>query len=221
MSIYKLHLGDRFYPKLLKEITNPPAVLYVKTDLDIEKLFSAFSLAVVGTRKPTRYGFEITRKLTRDLVKKGVTIVSGLARGVDYVAHTTTLAAGGVTIAVFGTGLDVVYPADHKDLAERIVERGAIVSEFPPGTGPTRMNFPIRNRIIAGLSRGVLVTQAAARSGTLITAGFAADFGRDVFAVPGNITSEYSPGTNGLLQKGAKLVSGVEDILEEYPRVLY
>jgi len=205
------------YPVMLKEITGPPFVLYVKTDQIglIGQIFSLKAIAIVGTRTMTAYGREVTEKFTRALVKRGFVIVSGLARGVDRVAHETALAAGGKTIAVCGTSLETVYPSEHWPLAEKIAASGALISEYPLRAKIKRANFAIRDRLISGLSRGVLVTEAAEGSGTMITAGFAAEQGRDVFAVPGPVTSPLSAGTAMLIKKGAKLVYNIEDILEE------
>jgi len=207
-----LTIGDKDYPKLLKEIADPPFLLYIKGEI---KSQDDFSLAVVGSRRPTSYGREVTESLTRALVFEGFTVVSGMARGIDSVAHKTVLEAGGRTIAVLGSGIDVIYPPENEKLYEEIAQNGAVVSEFPPGTQPVPYNFPQRNRIIAGLSLGVLVTEAAEKSGALITAGFAGEAGREVFAVPGPIYSKLSAGTSGLIKDGAKLVYKVQDILEE------
>lgn len=210
---------EESYPKLLKEIAGKPPILYVKSAKDIEasgKILSAKAIAVVGTRKVTGYGRQVTEMITEGLVDSGLVIVSGLARGVDEIAHETAINNKGLTIAVLGCGLDLVYPPEHKELANRIVKLGgALVSEFPLGMAAVPGNFPARNRIISGLSLGVVVTEAAEDSGSLITASDAAEQGREVFAVPGPITSPLSKGTSELIKKGAKLVSGVEDILEE------
>lgn len=207
-----LTIKDKNYPKLLKEIGDPPFLLYVKGEIKKE---DNFSMAVVGSRRPTNYGREVTESLTQALVLQGFTIVSGMARGIDSIAHKTALEAGGRTIAVLGSGVDVIYPPENKKLYEEIAQNSAVISEFPPGTQPTPYNFPQRNRIIAGLSLGVLVTEAAEKSGALITAGFAGEFGREVFAVPGPIYSKLSAGTSALIKDGAKLVYKVQDILEE------
>lgn len=213
--------GEECYPKLLKEIEGKPPLLYVKIGPigpigQIGGLFQKKAVAVVGTRKVTSYGRQVTEMITEGLVSAGLVIVSGLARGVDRIAHETALNNGGLTMAVLGCGLDLIYPPEHKDLAEKIVEsNGAIISEFPLGMQAVPGNFPARNRIISGLSLGVIVTEAAEDSGSLITASCAGEQGREVFAVPGPITSPLSKGTSELIKKGAKLVSGVEDILEE------
>jgi DNA processing protein len=207
-------LFDKNYPFLLKEISDPPLVIYFKGELSGELLANCF--AVVGTRKPTSYGRVVTEKLTKELSELGLTIVSGLARGVDTVAHYATLSVGGKTIAVLGGGLNQIFPSENSRLAEKIsLGNGAVMTEFPPGYPHLSGNFPARNRIISGLSKGVLVTEAAEDSGSLITAKFALEQGRDVFAVPGPITSSVSGGTAKLLKEGARVVSSVEDILDE------
>jgi DNA processing protein len=200
------------YPRLLREISDPPPVLYVKGMITEE---DAWAVAVVGTRRASPYGREVTRRLTTVLARSGITIVSGLARGIDAEAHWATLRAGGRTIAVLGCGIDQVYPPEHRKLAEEVIAHGALVSDYPLGTRPEGSNFPPRNRIISGLSLGVLVTDAGVRSGALITADFAAEQGRDVFAVPGSILARGCAGTNALIRDGAKVVLGPEDILEE------
>ncbi|MBA7615550.1 hypothetical protein ES703_22831 [subsurface metagenome] len=204
---------DKAYPSRLKEIYDLPPVLYVRGGFAAQ---DEWSLAVVGTRRPTYYGREVTEQIAGDLARNGVTIVSGLARGIDATAHRAALDAGGRTIAVFGCGLDVVYPSEHAKLAREIMQRGALVSEFPLGTRPKAENFPRRNRIMSGLSLGVLVVEAGQGSGALITAGLALEQNREVFAVPGSVLSHQSGGTNRLIQEGAKLVLGCYDILEEF-----
>lgn len=206
-------LVDKNYPENLKKIDNPPYVLFVKGRI---KPQDELALAVVGTRKMTAYGREVTESLTQQLVNSGLTIVSGLARGVDTTAHQIVLQNGGRTIAVLACGLDMIYPPENKKLAEEITNRhGALVSEFPPGHQAVPGNFPARNRIISGLSLGTLVIEGAQDSGSLITARHAADQGREVFAVPGSITSQNSAGPLLLIKQGAKLVYRVNDILEE------
>lgn len=200
------------YPRLLLEINAPPPVLYVKGTLTEE---DAWAVAVVGTRRASTYGREVTRRLAGALARNGITVVSGMARGIDSVAHRAALEAGGRTIAVFGCGIDRIYPAEHRKLAQQIAERGALISDYPLGTPPEGRNFPPRNRIISGLSLGVLVTNAGESSGAIITAEYAAEQGRDVFSVPGSILTKGSVGTNALIQNGAKLVAKPEDILEE------
>jgi DNA processing protein len=200
------------YPRLLKETLAPPPVLYIRGQLTPD---DDWSVAVVGTRRASPYGREVTGRLAAALARSGITVVSGLARGIDAEAHRAALEAGGRTIAVLGCGIDRIYPPEHRRLADAIAEHGAIVSDYPVGTKPEACNFPPRNRIISGLSLGVLVTEAGRRSGALITADFATEQGREVFAVPGSILSHSSAGTNSLIQDGAKAVLGPEDILEE------
>lgn len=204
---------DQEYPPLLLETYAPPPVLYVRGTLtDADRT----ALAVVGTRQVTSYGRHVSERLVAELVAHGLTIVSGLARGVDTAAHHTALEHGGRTVAVLGNGVDVVYPAENRKLTERIVERGAVISEYPMGSAPEAANFPARNRIIAGMTLGTLVVEAGRKSGALITATMALEMGREVFAIPGNIYSRQSDGTNGLIQQsGAKLVATAQDILEE------
>lgn len=204
---------DKDYPKLLKEIYNPPLILYVKGNL-AETEHSG--LAVVGTRNPTAYGKTQTEKITKELCEKGITIVSGLARGIDSAAHSTTLKFGGTTIAVIGSGLDVIYPPENKKLFQSICETGAVISEYELGTKPDAKNFPERNRIISGISLGTLVIETKVNGGAMQTAAFALDQNREVFAIPGNLGVNQSEGTNLLIQKGnAKLVTNTDDILVE------
>ena len=206
-------LADDTYPENLKKIDNPPFVLFVKGKI---KASDKKALAVVGSRRMSNYGLKVTQKLVTDLVKKKMTIVSGLARGIDTIAHQTALKAGGRTIAVLGSGLENIYPPENKSLAEEIVKgHGAVVSEFPPEQPSASGNFPARNRIIAGLSLGTLVIEGAAKSGSLITARWAAEQGREVFAVPGPIDVVGSQAPLFLIKQGAKVVETVEDILEE------
>ena len=201
------------YPEHLRHIYGPPIVLYVRGRLETR---DEWAIAVVGTRRATAYGREVTQRIVSALARSGVTIVSGLARGIDSHAHQAALEAGGRTVAVLGSGLDIIYPADNAQLARRVVENGALVSEFPLGTKPDAQNFPVRNRIISGLSLGTLVVEAGEGSGALLTAGFALDQGRDVFAVPGSVFSRASTGTNRLIQQsGAKLTTSADDVLQE------
>ncbi len=213
-SIVTISTDNPRYPKLLKEIPDPPAVLYVRGTggkINLNK-----TIAVVGTRHPTFYGITITKKLVSDLVGRGFTIISGLALGIDAVAHWAAIAAGGKTIAVLGCGIDIIAPPVNTDLYWRIVRgNGAIVSEVPPGVRTNKKKFVTRNRIISGLSLGVVVTEGARKSGSLITANYAAEQGREVFAVPGPITSTYSGAAAFLLKNGAKLVESASDIVEE------
>ena len=214
-DIWFVTLDDE-YPQLLKEIKNPPFVLYGRGNPSTLSVRSGPSVAVVGARKTTEYGREVTKLLTTELVLNGFTIVSGLALGVDAISHMTALENNGKTIAVLGCGVDCCYPRENLNLYNSMLESGnCIVSEFPLGMKPTQWTFPARNRIIAGLSQAVLVTEGAEDSGSLITAGFALKFGRKVFAVPGPITSSMSKGPYKLIAKGAKLVTSGEDILKE------
>lgn len=206
------------YPKNLREIYDPPLVLYVKGSLGEG---DALAMAVVGSRRTTLYGQEMARKLAFQLARVGVTVVSGLARGIDTAAHRGALQAKGRTVAVIGCGIDTVYPAENKKLADELVENGgAVVTEFPFGVKPDRQNFPMRNRIISGWAMGVVVVEANLRSGALITAAQAAEQGRQVFAVPGRADSILSRGTNKLIKDGAKLTEDVEDILCEFEYLL-
>ena len=202
------------YPALLKTIEDPPPVLYVKGDLGEP---TVPGIAIVGSRRPSTYGKVVAEQLARELVAFGVTIVSGLARGIDSAAHAGTLAGGGRTIAVLGCGLGYMYPPENRPLAERISHQGAVISEFPMTTKPDRLNFPLRNRTISGLALGTVVVEAGERSGALITAQWALEQGREVFAVPGNVTAPTSRGTNRLIKLGATLVEGAEDILAALP----
>lgn len=204
-------LMDESYPRLLREIDQSPPVLYVKGSLTPA---DDFAVAMVGTRRVTAYGQQVARDASIYLVGHGLTIVSGLARGVDALAHQHALQAGGRTIAVLGSGVDVIYPPEHRKLAEAIIDNGALISDYPLGTQPEGINFPPRNRIIAGLSLATIVVEAGERSGALITADFAAEQGRDVFAVPGNILSPMSRGTNHLIQKGAYALVSPQDVLD-------
>lgn len=212
-----LILDDGTYPSLLREIPDPPITLYVRGAWEI--CFDAPCVALVGSRRCSTYGQNVASMLARDLATRGVTVVSGLARGIDAAAHRGALEAGGRTVAVLGTGVDDVYPRDHRRLADEILERGgALASQFPLGTPPVPENFPYRNRIISGLSLGVVVVEAAENSGSLITARLALEQGREVFAVPGNVTSRNSFGTNYLIKSaGAKLVQQWQDVAQELP----
>lgn len=205
---------DAEYPQLLREIPDPPLVLHCRGD---RSLLTRGAVAIVGSRRATPYAINVAAHLTKPLAAAGLVIVSGLARGVDAAAHTAALDAGGTTIAVLGTGIDVVYPRSNMRLFERIAEQGLLVSEFPPATPPLAANFPMRNRVISGLASGTVVVEATSRSGSLITARMAAEQGREVFAVPGSIFSPTSEGTHRLIQYGAKLVHDVNDIVEELP----
>lgn len=212
LGISVLTWDDGRYPARLRQISNAPPVLYMKGTLVPE---DELALGIVGTRRVSSYGKEVTTRLTSDLAAAGLTIVSGLARGVDAIAHDTALRAGGRTVAFLGSGVDIIYPGEHRGLAERVVANGALLSEHHPGTPPDAPNFPARNRLIAGFALGVLVTEAPPKSGALITTDFAADQGRDIFAVPGSILDSRSAGCHELLKDGAKVVTSANDILVE------
>jgi DNA processing protein len=206
-------LWDKGYPSLLKKIYDPPPFLFVLGTLTKQ---DDTALAIVGTRHPSPYGQHVAERLSRDLAKLGITTVSGLARGVDTFVHSSTIKAGGRTIAVIGSGLDVPYPPENKKLQERIAEKGAVVSEFLMGTKPDAPNFPRRNRIISGLSLGTIIVESAEDGGAMITASTALDQDREVFAIPGSITEKRSVGPHRLIKDGrAKLVTGIDDVLEE------
>ena len=213
-GITALTPDDDGYPRRLREIADPPPLLYVRGEL-LDR--DEWSLAIVGTRRPTPYGVQVTRTLTAELANSGLTIVSGLARGVDGIAHETTLERRGRTVAVVASGLDRVYPPEHKRLASQILDSGgALISEYPLGTRPDARFFPRRNRIIAGVTLGTLVTEAGEKSGTWHTVTSALDQGREVFAVPGPITSEQSAGANNVIKRGlGKLVTCAQDVLDE------
>ena len=202
---------DESYPQRLKEIDQPPPVLYIRGEYLPDDLFA---VAIVGTRRVTPYGRQITEELSSFLAANGLTVISGLARGVDAIAHQTALKAGGRTIGVLGSGVDKIYPPEHRGLAEQMMEQGAIISDYSPGTPPEASNFPPRNRIISGLSLAVVVIEAGETSGALITAEFAAEQGRDVFAVPGSILAPQSKGTNKLIQNGALPLLSVNDLMQ-------
>jgi DNA processing protein len=207
-----IFLREGEYPAYLSQIYDPPPLLFVRGD---PQYLNRASLAVVGTRGPSLYGRETARDLSASLAAAGFTIVSGLARGIDSIAHEAALDAGGSSVAVLGCGVDTIYPPENETLAARIMERGAVISEYLMGTPPDSKNFPRRNRLISGLSRGVLVVEAGAHSGALITAAYAVDQDRDVFAVPGDVARGLSYGTNVLIQQGARLVQSVRDVLSE------
>jgi len=202
---------DELYPARLKEIDQPPPVLYLRGALISE---DSWAVAVVGTRRVSAYGRQVTEELASFLGSNGVTVVSGLARGVDAIAHQSALKAGGRTIAVMGNGVDRVYPPEHAQLAEKIMASGALISDYAPGTPPDASNFPPRNRIISGLSMAAVIVEAGETSGALITAQFAIDQGREVFAVPGNILAPQSKGTNRLIAQGARPLLSVRDLLD-------
>lgn len=205
-----LAISDDEYPEMLKYIVDPPIVLYVRGMIP-----KANSIAIVGSRKASGYGIENANKIAFDLALADICIVSGMARGIDTAAHAGALEAGGETVAVLGCGADVPYPPENRSLMERIIDSGAVISEYPPGTPPSTFNFPDRNRIISGMSVGTLIVEAGMKSGSLITANYALEQGRDVFAIPGNINNYNSMGTNRLIKDGAKMVLSVDGILDE------
>ncbi len=210
-NVYAISVFDPNYPENLKNIYSPPIVLYIKGEIKREDIDA---VAIVGSRMPSHYGISSAEKLSADLASYGITIVSGMARGIDTAAAKGALTSGR-TIAVLGSGLNDIYPAENKKLADEIGAHGAVISEFPMDTPPIKLNFPRRNRIISGLALGVVVVEAGEGSGALITANFALDDNRDVFAMPGRVDSKTSTGTNRLIKEGAKLVEGADDIIEE------
>jgi len=212
LGIAVVTLRDGMYPKNLLQIYDPPPVLYVRGRLTED---DSLAVSIVGSRKSSPYGRSVTKRLSHDLASIGIRVVSGMARGIDTVAHHGALEARGRTIAVLGCGADVIYPRENKKLFFDIIDNGAIISEFPLATPPEGKNFPKRNRIISGLSLGVVIVEAAADSGSLITATHALEQGREVFAIPGNVGASTSQGTNRLIKQGAKLIEGAEDVIEE------
>ncbi len=213
LNLQIVTLDDKNYPANLKNIPDPPIVLYIKGEIKKE---DNNSIAIVGSRRASFYGLSSTENFARELSERGFTIISGMARGIDTQAHKGALKQNGRTLAVMGSGFNYIYPPENKELSEEISQNGAVISEFPINTKPLKQNFPQRNRVISGLSLGVLVVEAARNSGALITADFALEQGREVFALPGKVDSQNSYGTNGLIKQGAKLVSCVEDIVEEF-----
>ena len=214
-AFYIFIAGYKPYPEILREIADPPLVLYARgsvATLDLP------AIAIVGTRHPSFYGLQMAEGLAGDLAERGIAVASGLARGIDGAAHRGCLASGGRTLAVLGSGIDVIYPREHRRLAEEIARAGLVLSEYPPGTPPAPRNFPVRNRIISGLALGTVVVEAREASGSLITARAALEQNREVFALPGNVTSPASVGPNYLIKEGAKLVQSWRDIVEELPR---
>src|SRR6266851_2171593 len=205
---------EQEYPQTLLQIYDPPVMLYVRGDAQVLNLPS---IGMVGTRRPTLYGTQMAERLGRELAARGLVVVSGLARGIDAISHQGALAVNGRAVGILGTGIDVCYPKENRKLYERVLERGAIISEFPLGTHPAPENFPVRNRIVAGMPLGVVVVEGAQYSGSLITARLAMEFGREVFAVPGNVTQPVSFAPNLLIKQGAKLVTCAEDVIEELP----
>ncbi len=202
------------YPQTLLQIYDPPVMLYVRGDAQI---LNQPSIGMVGTRRPTLYGTQMAERLGRELAARGLIVVSGMARGIDAISHQGVMAVNGRAVGVLGTGIDVCYPKENRKLYEKVLERGAILSEFPLGTHPAPENFPVRNRIVAGMPLGVVVVEGAQYSGSLITARLAMEFGREVFAVPGNVTQPVSFAPNQLIKQGAKLVTNGEDVIEELP----
>jgi DNA processing protein len=211
LEVTVLTWEDNNYPTLLRELSQSPPVLYIRGKILPQ---DDWAVAVVGTRRITHYGRQVTERIATKLAHAGVTLVSGLARGVDGVAHKIALESGGRTLAVLGCGVDIVYPPEHRSLSEKIIQQGAVISDYPLGTPPESSNFPPRNRIISGLSRATVIVEAGKRSGALITAGFAADQGREVFAVPGSVLAPQSRGTNRLIQDGARMLTDSQEILE-------
>jgi DNA processing protein len=211
MGIKILTWEDDLYPKRLKEIDQPPPILYIRGEVATE---DSWAVAVVGTRRATAYGRQVTEELASFLAANGITVVSGFARGVDAIAHQSALKAGGRTIAVLGCGVDRIYPPEHSQLAEKVIANGALISDYAPGTPPDATNFPPRNRIISGMSMATVVVEAGETSGALITAQFAIDQGREVFAVPGNIMALQSKGTNKLIAQGAHPMLSALDMLD-------
>ncbi len=206
--------GNPGYPSLLEEIYDPPLLLYARGHMEA---LERPSVAIVGTRRPTVYGLQMAQGIASDLGSRGISVVSGLARGVDAAAHRGCLDGDGSTIAVLGCGIDIIYPREHRQLTQRILAKGLLLSEFPPGTSPAPQNFPVRNRIISGLALGTLIIEASEYSGSLITARLAMEQNREVFALPGNLTSPQSFGPNFLIKQGAKLVQTWRDVVEELP----
>jgi DNA processing protein len=210
-GIKVLTWDDPEYPDRLRQITQSPFVLYIKGEIDTDDIWA---VAIVGTRRYTAYGRQVAENLSHTLAQNGITIISGLARGIDGIAHKAALAAGGRTIAVLGSGLDILYPPEHRDLANEISKLGALISDYPLGTPPDGSNFPPRNRIISGLSKCIIVIEAGEKSGALITATYAAEQGKEVFSVPGKITAPTSKGTNLLIKQGAHPLLDPQDVLD-------
>ena len=207
-----INISDDNYPAKLKNIYAPPITIFAKGDIS---LLSSKAIAIVGSREPSKYGIYVAEKFSKELSKEGIAIVSGLAKGIDTFAHVGALSSFGKTIAVLGSGIDVVYPKENAKYYREISEKGLIISEYIVGTAPESKNFPQRNRIISGLSDGVLVVEARKNSGTMITTDFALEQGKELYVIPGNITSNLSVGTNNLIKEGAKLVTDVYEILED------
>ncbi len=212
-KINYLTINDDSYPIILKNIYLPPPVLYYYGE--IQEISFESSISIVGSRSASYYGLKMSEKIALELASLGITVVSGMARGVDSMAHVGAIKGGGKTVAVLGNGVDIVYPKENKNLYKEIMENGLVLSEYPPGTQPLPYNFPRRNRIISGLSMGIVVVEAAAKSGSLITAKYALEQGREVYALPGNVNNRNSTGTNLLIKDGAKLVTSCKDILDD------
>ena len=210
LGIKFITINNPGYPALLKEIYDPPACFYMLGEMPCDTLPK---LSIIGSRRCSEYGLTVSRKLAKELAPYNIIIVSGMAKGIDASAHNGTLEGGGKTVAVLGCGVDICYPAENRLLREQIIKNGCVISEYPPGTKPMPSHFPIRNRIISGLSVATVVVEAAEKSGTLITVGQALEQGREVFAIPGNVTSKLSRGTNSLIKQGAALVENYLDIL--------
>ena len=211
-----ISIKDKEYPEILKNIYDPPLWLYIRGNKEI---LNKNSIAIIGCRECTEYGKNVAKELAYNIAKQNINIVSGLAKGIDGIAHEAAVAAKGKTIAVLGNGLDTIYPAENIILAKEILKSGgAIISEYPLGEKPQRQNFPERNRIVSGMSKEIIVVEAKEKSGTLITVDFALDQGRDVFVVPGNINQETSKGTNELIKQGAKLITNYKEVVKEYKK---
>ena len=218
-KIFVISIYDDVYPKKLKKLYDPPILLYAKGNIELLK---KISIAIIGCREYSEYGKNMTMYFSYQLAKKGITVISGLAKGIDSFAHMSSLNTKGNTIAVVGNGLDIIYPKENINLQNKIIKQGGLIlSEYPLGAKPDKYTFPARNRIISGLSDGVLVIEAKEKSGTLITVDFALEQGKNVFSIPGNITSKNTVGTNRLIKEGAKCVIGIEDILEEYKNIKF
>lgn len=211
LNIKTVIFKEKEYPSRLAHLNSPPPILFYRSVYET-KILDNPTAAVIGSRRPSVYGRKVTEGVTRELIKKGAVIVSGMARGIDSIAHEEAIRYGGYTVAVAGCGPDRTYPPENELLMEKIIKNGMLISEYPPGVRPARQHFPARNRIISGLSDCVIITEASENSGTMITAGFAADQGRDVYAVPGSIYSSLSEGTNKLIQEGAFVLTSVEDV---------
>lgn len=211
-----ISIQDEEYPQMLKNIYDPPTSLYI---IGNKKILNNDSIAIIGCRECSQYGKNVAQELAYNIAKQEINIVSGLAKGIDSEAHYGSILAGGKTIAVLGNGLDTIYPSENIKLAKKILQTGgAIISEYPLGEKPQKQNFPERNRIVSGMSAGIIVVEAKEKSGTLITVDHALEQGRDVFVVPGNINSENSKGTNDLIKQGAKPITSYQDILQEYQK---